>query len=124
MTKKLFTCLIACLTLLSILAACGGTTTSAPAASGASSPQVHMGDNNFNQASITIQKGQSITLVDDSSVPHVIANGMWKNGSPDPSKESGAPTVNNVQVNDNGSQTIGPFNSAGTFHLYCCVPHW
>ena len=80
MTKKLFACLMACLTLLCILAACGGTTTSLPAGSGASGPQVHMGDSNFNQASITIQKGQSLTLVDDSSVPHIIANGMWQNG--------------------------------------------
>ncbi len=63
--------------------------------------------------------GGSLTLVDDASAAHSIANGSWVNGSAQPSQEPGAPVVNNLQINGNASQTIGPFNTAGTYHLYC-----
>ncbi len=37
-------------------------------------------------------------------------------------QENGAPVVNNMQFSgSDGSQTIGPFNTIGTFHLYCSV---
>ena len=84
-------------------------------------PTVHMNGNNFAQSSITISKGQSLMLVDDASVVHIIANGSWSNGSAQPKQESGAPVVNNLQFNGNDSHTIGPFNTAGTYHLYCSV---
>jgi plastocyanin len=82
---------------------------------------VHMGNHEFLQSSITIHKGESITLVADTDSPHIIANGSWEGGTPKASKESGAPTVNNVNVNGNSSQTVGPFTTAGTFHLYCTI---
>ncbi|GHO88063.1 cupredoxin domain-containing protein [Dictyobacter formicarum] len=82
---------------------------------------VHMGNNDFLQSSITIRKGESITLVADTAPPHVITNGSWEGSTPKASKESGAPTVNDVNVNGNSSQAIGPFTTAGTFHLYCTV---
>jgi hypothetical protein len=56
-----------------------------------------------------------LLLVDDVSVLHILANGTAK-----PASEPGAPTVNNVQVNGNSIQ-IGPFNTAGTYHIYCTV---
>jgi plastocyanin len=37
-------------------------------------------------------------------------------------RENGAPVVNNVQISGNGSsQAIGPFNTPGSFHLYCTI---
>jgi plastocyanin len=42
------------------------------------------------------------------------------NGVAKPAKEPGAPTVNNLQINGNNAQ-IGPFNTAGTFHIYCSI---
>jgi plastocyanin len=37
-------------------------------------------------------------------------------------QEYGAPVVNNMQFSgSDSSQTIGPFNTIGTFHLYCSV---
>jgi hypothetical protein len=37
-------------------------------------------------------------------------------------QEYGVPVVNNMQFSgSDGSQTIGPFNTIGTFHLYCSV---
>jgi plastocyanin len=93
----------------------GGGQSSAP-----SSATVHLGSTNFLQNSVTISKGGSVTLVDDVSVVHIIQNGSWDNGTAKPAKEPGAPTV---QVSFQGSDThdIGPFNTAGTFHVYCTV---
>lgn len=81
-----------------------------------------MGDTTFLQSSITISKGSSLTLIDDSAATHIIANGSWVNGNAQPMQESGAPIVNNISISGQGSsQAIGPFNSTGTFHLYCTV---
>ncbi len=80
-----------------------------------------MGDQNFLQPSVTISKGSNLTLVDDTATVHIIANGSWVNGSPQPMQENGAPVVNNLPFNGNDTKTIGPFNTAGTFHLYCTI---
>ena len=82
---------------------------------------VHMSDVNFVQQSITIKKGEVVTLVNDAAVIHIIENGSWNsNGVAEPAIEPGAPKVE-AQVSGNMSQTIGPFNIVGTFHLYCSV---
>ncbi len=112
---------VICLSLLSILAACGGPPQSNAGSNTASGNTVHMGDHTFEESSVTIQKGQSITLINDSGAPHIIANGTWQNGSAVPEKETGAPTIDNVQIGGNATQSIGPFNTAGTFHLYCTI---
>ena len=83
-------------------------------------PTVHMSAGNFDQPSITISKGSKLLLVDDVAVLHILANGSWQNGAPKSSSEPGAPIVNNVQVNGNSIQ-IGPFSTAGTYHIYCTV---
>jgi plastocyanin len=83
-------------------------------------PTVHMSAGNFSQPSITISKGSKLLLVDDVSVLHILANGSWQNGAAKPASEPGAPTVNNVQVNGNSIE-IGPFATAGTYHIYCTV---
>ncbi len=83
-------------------------------------PEVHMAGASFIQSSVNIKKGDMLTLVDDSSAQHIITNGTWDGNTPKPGIESGAPTVN-VTLNGNDSVTIGPFNTAGTFHLYCTI---
>jgi plastocyanin len=98
---------------------------SAGASTGTSSiagePAVHMGPGNFVQSSVTVSKGSKLLLVDDGSFVHILRNGTWNaNGTPQPTTEPGAPTVNNVQVNGN-SVEIGPFTTAGVYHLYCTV---
>src|SRR6266581_8196120 len=91
-------------------------------ACGGSSSDVHMGQTNFTQSSMTISKGSSINLINDTAATHIIANGRWENNTPKPGAEAGVPTVNNLQFTTaNQSQTIGPFNTAGVFHLYCTV---
>jgi plastocyanin len=83
-------------------------------------PTVHMSAGNFSQPSVTLSKGSKLLLVDDVSVLHILANGSWQNGAAKPASEPGAPTVNNVQVNGNSTE-IGPFATAGTYHIYCTV---
>ena len=117
MLKKLFIIpAISCLITL-LLAACGTTSSATPAGHN----EVHMTANTFAQASITIKKGESITLVDDTFVPHIIKNGTWENNVAKAAREPGAPEVNNVQISGNGTASIGPFTTAGTFKLYCTI---
>src|SRR5258708_21259645 len=60
---------------------------------GTSSPQVHMNGFNFMQDSITINKGSTLTLVNDVPAPHHIRNGSWILPTPKPKKETAPPTV-------------------------------
>jgi hypothetical protein len=83
-------------------------------------PTVHMGAGNFLESSVTIPKGSKLLLVDDVAALHILANGSWQNGVAKPTNEPGAPRVNNVQVNS-GSIQIGPFTTAGTYHIFCEV---
>ncbi len=106
-------------------------TTSNTASAASSTPQsgsggssggatVHMNSSNFEQSSVTLSKGSSLTLVDDAAVVHIIENGTWNNGTAEPGAEPGAPKVQQ-QFSGNDSHDIGPFNTAGTFKLYCTV---
>ena len=126
--KKLLAAFVLLGLLTLLVAACGGGSTStgngnaSTTGNGGGNATVHLGDVNFMQSSITISKGSSITLVEDSAALHIIANGSWMNGSPQPMQESGAPVMNNTQISGSGSsQVIGPFNTPGTYHFYCTV---
>ena len=127
--KKVLALVIVLLALVSVsLAACvrpGTPVASGPANSGGgstggASDTVHMSEVNFVQASITITKGSKLTLIDDAAVPHIIQNGSWVNGNAQPSNEPGAPSVQQ-SFNGNDQASVGPFTTAGTFHLYCTI---
>ena len=118
MSKKLFATLCLCgVALTLILVACGAT----GAATSSAPNQVHMNATNFAQSSITVKKGESITLIDDAPISHIIANGMWENGTAKPQDEPGVPQVKDLQISGSGQATLGPFTTAGTFHFYCTV---
>ncbi|HZS76846.1 MAG TPA: hypothetical protein VFA41_09555 [Ktedonobacteraceae bacterium] len=87
---------------------------------GCASGTVHMDAANFLSNCVNIAKGAKVTLVDDVQVLHIITNGSWVNGTAQQTKEPGAPTISNVNISG-GSTTIGPFNTAGTFHVLCIV---
>jgi plastocyanin len=114
MFKNLFAALGLSCIIIVLLAACG----SAP-----NGPNpAHMSGTKFVQSSITIKKGESITLInDDLFGSHSIANGTWVNNTARPVREAGAPSADNVNIGGNSSITIGPFTTAGTFQLYCTV---
>lgn len=99
--------------LLSILVvACGGEAVTGP-------NQVHMNDTDFLEQSITIKKGEEITLVNDAIAVHVVGNGTWdENNTALPATEDGAPAVD-ASIGGYGNQQFGPFNTAGTFEIYC-----
>src|SRR5436305_356711 len=102
--------------LATLLSACAIVDT----ANTASYPTVHMGGSTFIQTSITIHKGDMLNLVDDAASTHIITNGSWVGSTQKPAKESGAPSVNQT-FNGSDSASVGPFTTAGTFHLYCTV---
>ncbi len=115
MYKKVLMGLALLAILTTVLAACSIRDTAGPAG-----PTVHMGNADFLQSSITIQKGQSILLVDDVASTHIITNGQWKDNKAVSATESGAPTYNKT-FGGNDSDTLGPFNTSGTFHYYCTI---
>jgi plastocyanin len=120
--KKLIVIFVALSAVIVLTAAsCGGSGGSGGMA-GSGGTAVHMGETTFLQPSVTISKGSSLNLIDDVPVLHIIGNGSWVNNVAKPAIETGAPTVNNVQISSAGqSITVGPFNTAGTYHLYCSV---
>lgn len=85
------------------------------------SPTIGMTNTAFKQETITIAKGQTVRLLNDSSVPHFISNGMWQGNQGMAMKEAGAPVADNVALTNGKSQIVGPFNTAGTFQYYCTV---
>lgn len=81
---------------------------------------LHVEANGFLQTSITIPKGDKLLLVSDSSEKHRFYNGIWQNGSPIIEQEPGAPVVSgDVMITNN--VTIGPFNTSGTYHIFCTL---
>src|SRR6266567_1738648 len=96
----------------------GGNT---PKTGGGGGTTVHMGSSDFLVSSTTIPKGSKLTLIDDVAVPHIIQNGTYSaSGVPIPGKAPGAPDVN-VQFAGSDTKDIGPFTTAGTFHIYCTI---
>ncbi len=131
MSKKQLKFLMLVLTILALgsilLAACSrtGVVSNGPGStpttgSGGGEPTVHMAASNFVQSTVTVPKGSKLMLVDDGQYIHILLNGSWINGAPHTTKEPGAPTVNSVQVNGTNVE-IGPFTTAGSFHIYCSV---
>ena len=119
--KRLLTTLALLSLIVVLFAACGSGSPTGNDSGDTHSMTLHMDNTNFVQTSITLPKGSSLTLVNDSSVIHIIQNGLWdKSGNPKPGREAGAPTVQ-VQFNGHDSQAIGPFNTSGTYHLFCTV---
>lgn len=82
---------------------------------------VHLVGSQFSPNIIALHKGDTLTVVDDSPTPHTLANGTWSaNNQAQLGAEAGAPTINNVQLNNN-TVVLGPFNTPGTYHIFCLV---
>lgn len=120
MLKKSTTLLILLCTLSLLLVACGSGNNQT-ATQEESGNTIHMNNTDFEQTIIEIKKGESITLVSDTLVPHIMSNGSWNDGVPQPGAEPGAPTVEGMEIPGNNSGSIGPFTTAGTFQLYCTI---
>jgi plastocyanin len=85
---------------------------------------VEMGSSQFIQKEVTIQKGESVNLVNQPTTNHVIANGVWDaSGKQDQTKEPKAPGLPDQGVNiaSGASLPIGPFTQAGDYYIYCNI---
>lgn len=113
---------VVCLTIGALLvggSAQGGSVGAANTASG--TEVTHLTADTFAPDIIALHKGDTLTVVDDASVPHILANGSWgTSGQAQPSTEAGAPAIKNVQISS-GSVALGPFTTPGTYHVYCIV---
>jgi plastocyanin len=92
------------------------------AATPASGNTVTMGPNNFEQASITIKQGQTITFVDDKATGSLHILVIGKEGQAQ--SEPGAPDfkgTTGVSVEPGQSWTSPPWNTPGTYHVTCTV---
>jgi len=74
----------------------------------------------FQESCVNVAKGEHLQVVPSVTSFHILTNGSWVNGNQVPMNEAGAPTVNNVQVTS-GTISIGPFTTAGTYHIFCTV---
>jgi plastocyanin len=98
-----------------------------PQASGASvtttgEPAVHMNADNFEQNVVRVPKGSKLLLVNDTNVEHMLENGSWiSSGTVVTTAEPGAPVLHNLDSKGGSSLEIGPFNTAGTFHIHCTI---
>jgi plastocyanin len=82
---------------------------------------VYLRPSSFSVVSITISKGETIILANDQSVSHYIRNGQWVDGNEVLVRETGAPLVETGWVDSGQSVVIGPFNTAGTYHVHCII---
>jgi plastocyanin len=113
--------LAACARPGSSTASSSNTPSSGNSGGGGGGTTVHMGLTNFLVSSTTIPKGSMLTLIDDAAVPHIIKNGSWDaSGTAKPASEAGAPTVNQ-SFSGNDTHMIGPFSTAGTYHIFCTI---
>src|SRR3989442_9314361 len=81
---------------------------------------VHTLVTTFQEACVNVAKGSKLQVIPVVNSLHILDNGSWVNGNQVPMTEAGAPTVNNVQVTA-GTVSLGPFTTAGTYHIYCTV---
>jgi plastocyanin len=114
-----FTGIVVGMLVIAALAAANPITSSTSSATGGE-PTVHLTPGNFSQNVVLVSKGDKLLIVDDSSVEHILQNGAWTNGTARTISESGAPVVHSVDITG-GSAEIGPFNTAGIFHIYCTI---
>jgi plastocyanin len=87
----------------------------------ASGIEAKMGASNFIDTKVTLKKGESVTLVDEVASLHTITNGQWVGSQAKAEVESGAPSVHFSISSAGAAQNVGPFTTAGTFHLYCTI---
>lgn len=93
----------------------------ASGASGSHTEVVHLSGVTFSPDIIALHAGDTLTVVDDSPTPHILANGAWSaSNQAQPGTEQGAPVIANVELNNN-TKVLGPFTTPGTYHIYCTV---
>jgi plastocyanin len=95
-------------------------TISAATAQGAAA--VRLAPAAFEPTAVEIATGSSVTTRDATDdVPHVLANGSWEDDGPSPAEPAGAPPLEDVQVEDGDTLTVGPYADPGTYPVFCTI---
>ena len=113
-------CLAVGMFVLALIVAANPVGAAAPSSAN-SVPTVHIAGSNFLTNVVLVPKGSQLKLIDDDGIEHILENGSWTpGGTPNTQVEAGAPVVRSVDIK-NGSTEIGPFTTAGIFHIYCTI---
>jgi plastocyanin len=100
------------------------TATSAPVAtqplSCPTGTSVKTGATTFEQACITLSKGDTLQFIPDVASFHQLDYGLWNGTTASPETPSGAPAMKGLKVTG-ANASVGPFTTAGTYHIYCIV---
>ena len=115
--KRWILMLIALFSIAVLVAACGVSGSN----SSATTVTVTTNATNFTQPSVTLKKGQILQVTNTAADIHMFSLGRWQNSVAQPEQEAGAPSVSNLQLAANGSVTIGPWNTPGTYFIYCTI---
>lgn len=76
---------------------------------------------NFNQPCITLSKGDTLKVTPgQGSTFHTLDYGQWNGSTQQPATPSNAPALKNLNVTTS-PVNIGPFTTAGTYHIYCTI---
>ena|SRR5437879_10513851 len=98
-------------------------TPSAPGGNGScpAGDTVKTGTSSFEQPCITLTKGGTLKLVQDQTSYHIFDYGQWNGTTAAPqAAPAGAPALKDVALSG-PSVNVGPFTTAGTYHIYCTV---
>lgn len=98
----------------------GTTQTASSTPSCAATTTVKTGLTSFETTCVTFAKGQSLKIVQDQMTLHIFDYGAWNGASAVAETPAGAPALKDLTLSGE-SVTIGPFTTAGTFHIYCTV---
>jgi plastocyanin len=83
---------------------------------------IHLGVSSFSETQVTLSKGSKLLFIDDGTFGHNISTGQWVQGQPQQEHFPGEPVVNQMKFDHTDQQMeIGPFTTAGTYHLYCSI---
>lgn len=96
------------------------TATSTATTGNCPSGTVHTLATTFKETCVNVAKGGTLHVIPSVTSFHNLDPGSWQNGNAVPMNEPGAPPFHNVQVTSS-AVTIGPWNKAGTYHIYCTV---
>ena len=82
---------------------------------------VKTGTSSFEQTCIALTKGGTLKVVQDQTSYHILDYGQWNGTTAQPqSAPAGAPAMKSLTLSG-PSVSIGPFTTAGTYHIYCTV---
>ncbi len=100
----------------------GGSSSSSGGSSSscASGDTVMTGLNAFEQTCITLKKGGTLKVAQDKTSYHILDYGQWNGSTAAPATPANAPKLKDL-ILQGPSVSIGPFTTAGTYHIYCTV---